>query len=110
MELSQLAGYELYGSEDVPAGGIITGIGRVSGWVLCKCGHRHKTLAVWLVSIQALFNKLPERAYRKGPFKARLNTQSSQWRMQKVNSQTKAYMYRMCIIYSCHSVVVNFIV
>ena len=31
MELSQLAGYELYGSEDIPAGGIITGIGRVSG-------------------------------------------------------------------------------
>ncbi|XP_071942709.1 methylcrotonoyl-CoA carboxylase beta chain, mitochondrial-like [Antedon mediterranea] len=31
LELSQLAGYELYGSEQVPAGGIITGIGRVSG-------------------------------------------------------------------------------
>ncbi|XP_060572168.1 methylcrotonoyl-CoA carboxylase beta chain, mitochondrial-like [Ruditapes philippinarum] len=31
LELSQLAGYELYKGEDVPAGGIITGIGRVSG-------------------------------------------------------------------------------
>lgn len=31
LELSQLAGYELYGKENVPAGGIITGIGRVSG-------------------------------------------------------------------------------
>ncbi|XP_050405671.1 methylcrotonoyl-CoA carboxylase beta chain, mitochondrial [Patella vulgata] len=31
LELSQLAGYELYGKEEVPAGGIITGIGRVSG-------------------------------------------------------------------------------
>lgn len=31
LELSQFAGYQLYGDEDVPAGGIITGIGRVSG-------------------------------------------------------------------------------
>ena len=31
LELSQLAGYEMYGDEDVPAGGIITGVGRVSG-------------------------------------------------------------------------------
>lgn len=31
LEFSQLAGYQLYGSEEVPAGGIITGIGRVSG-------------------------------------------------------------------------------
>lgn len=31
MELSQFAGWELYGDEEVPAGGIITGIGRVSG-------------------------------------------------------------------------------
>merc|ERR1719357_173190 len=31
MELSQFAAYELYGKEEVPAGGIITGIGRVSG-------------------------------------------------------------------------------
>ncbi|XP_013405096.1 methylcrotonoyl-CoA carboxylase beta chain, mitochondrial [Lingula anatina] len=31
LELSQLAGYNLYGKEEVPAGGIITGIGRVSG-------------------------------------------------------------------------------
>lgn len=33
LELSQFAGYQLYGNEEVPAGGIITGIGRVSGWV-----------------------------------------------------------------------------
>lgn len=31
LELSQLAGYNLYGDEEVPAGGIVTGIGRVSG-------------------------------------------------------------------------------
>lgn len=31
LELSQFAGYELYGDENVPAGGIITGVGRVSG-------------------------------------------------------------------------------
>ncbi|XP_076680192.1 methylcrotonyl-CoA carboxylase subunit 2 [Andrena cerasifolii] len=31
LEFSQLAGYELYDKEDVPAGGIITGIGRVEG-------------------------------------------------------------------------------
>ncbi|XP_076241785.1 methylcrotonyl-CoA carboxylase subunit 2 [Calliopsis andreniformis] len=31
LEFSQLAGYELYGKEVVPAGGIITGIGRVEG-------------------------------------------------------------------------------
>jgi 3-methylcrotonyl-CoA carboxylase beta subunit len=31
LELSQLAGYNLYGEEEVPAGGIVTGIGRVMG-------------------------------------------------------------------------------
>ncbi|XP_044123440.1 methylcrotonoyl-CoA carboxylase beta chain, mitochondrial [Neovison vison] len=31
LELSQFAGYQLYPNEEVPAGGIITGIGRVSG-------------------------------------------------------------------------------
>ncbi|GAV06483.1 hypothetical protein RvY_16463-2 [Ramazzottius varieornatus] len=31
LEFSQLAGYKLYDKEEVPAGGIITGIGRVSG-------------------------------------------------------------------------------
>ncbi|XP_029073226.1 methylcrotonoyl-CoA carboxylase beta chain, mitochondrial isoform X1 [Monodon monoceros] len=31
LELSQFAGYQLYGDEEVPAGGIITGVGRVSG-------------------------------------------------------------------------------
>lgn len=31
LELGQFAGYELYGKEEVPAGGIIAGIGRVSG-------------------------------------------------------------------------------
>ncbi|XP_058806645.1 methylcrotonoyl-CoA carboxylase beta chain, mitochondrial [Phymastichus coffea] len=31
LEFSQLAGYELYAEEQVPAGGIITGIGRVQG-------------------------------------------------------------------------------
>lgn len=31
LELSSLAGYELYPAEDVPAGGIITGVGVVEG-------------------------------------------------------------------------------
>lgn len=31
MELSPLAGHELYGNEHVPSGGLITGIGRISG-------------------------------------------------------------------------------
>ncbi|XP_049721219.1 methylcrotonoyl-CoA carboxylase beta chain, mitochondrial [Elephas maximus indicus] len=31
LELSQFAGYQLYGNEEVPGGGIITGIGRVAG-------------------------------------------------------------------------------
>ncbi|KAK3757066.1 hypothetical protein RRG08_012095 [Elysia crispata] len=31
LEFSQLAGYKMYGDEHVPAGGLITGIGRVSG-------------------------------------------------------------------------------
>lgn len=35
LELSPLAGHELY-KENVPAGGIITGIGRVHGFVHVK--------------------------------------------------------------------------
>jgi len=31
LEFSQLAGYQLYGKEEVPAAGIITGIGQVEG-------------------------------------------------------------------------------
>ena len=31
LELSQLAGYQLYGKEEVPAGGVVTGVGHVSG-------------------------------------------------------------------------------
>ena len=31
LELSPLAGFELYGRDEVPAGGIITGIGKVNG-------------------------------------------------------------------------------
>ncbi|XP_011301732.1 methylcrotonoyl-CoA carboxylase beta chain, mitochondrial [Fopius arisanus] len=31
LEFSQLAGYDMYGNDTVPAGGIITGIGRVEG-------------------------------------------------------------------------------
>ncbi|CAJ0596634.1 unnamed protein product [Cylicocyclus nassatus] len=33
LELSQLAGYQSYGKEEVPAGGIITGIGAIAGRV-----------------------------------------------------------------------------
>ncbi|CAH1401588.1 unnamed protein product [Nezara viridula] len=31
LELSQLAGYDMYGADEVPSAGIITGIGRISG-------------------------------------------------------------------------------
>ena len=31
LELSQLAAYKMYGAEEVPAAGIITGVGRVRG-------------------------------------------------------------------------------
>lgn len=31
LEFSQLAGYQMYNREEVPAGGLITGIGRVEG-------------------------------------------------------------------------------
>lgn len=31
LELSQMAGYDMYGEDDVPAGGIVTGIGSVNG-------------------------------------------------------------------------------
>uniref|UniRef100_A0A914W408 Large ribosomal subunit protein mL44 n=1 Tax=Plectus sambesii TaxID=2011161 RepID=A0A914W408_9BILA len=31
LEFSQLAGYHVYGKEEVPAGGILTGIGRIAG-------------------------------------------------------------------------------
>jgi 3-methylcrotonyl-CoA carboxylase beta subunit len=34
LELSALAGHDMYSGEDVPAGGIITGIGTVEG-VMC---------------------------------------------------------------------------
>jgi acetyl-CoA carboxylase carboxyltransferase component len=33
LELSALAAYKLYKDEDVPAGGIITGIGKIRGYV-----------------------------------------------------------------------------
>lgn len=38
LELGQLAGHELYGQEHVPAGGLITGIGLIKGYVLFVCG------------------------------------------------------------------------
>lgn len=31
LELSQLAGHDMYGDDIVPAGGIVTGIGRIGG-------------------------------------------------------------------------------
>ena len=34
LELSQLAAWDLYGRDDVPSGGIVTGIGRVFGCAL----------------------------------------------------------------------------
>lgn len=35
LEMSQFAGYKLYKNEDVPAGGIISGIGKVNGYGAC---------------------------------------------------------------------------
>lgn len=43
LELSQFAGYKLYVNEEVPAGSIITGIGRVSGWVFYFNSIMHVT-------------------------------------------------------------------
>jgi 3-methylcrotonyl-CoA carboxylase beta subunit len=31
LELSQLAGHDMYGDDIVPAGGIVTGVGRIAG-------------------------------------------------------------------------------
>lgn len=39
LELSQLAGYQSYGKEDVPAGGIITGVGSVAGRICVIVAH-----------------------------------------------------------------------
>ena len=36
LEVGQFAGYELYG-KTVPAGGMVTGIGRVSGYDRARC-------------------------------------------------------------------------
>ena len=44
LELSPLAGYELYENEDVPAGGIITGVGTVQG-VSCMVVANDSTYA-----------------------------------------------------------------
>jgi len=34
LEFSQMAGFELYENEEVPAGAIVTGIGIIHGWIL----------------------------------------------------------------------------
>ena len=44
LELSALAGHELYAGEDVPAGGIVTGIGTVEG-VMCMMIGNDSTYA-----------------------------------------------------------------
>ena len=44
LELSPLAGFEVYPGENVPAGGIITGIGQVHG-VSCMMVANDSTLA-----------------------------------------------------------------
>ena len=39
LELSQLAAHGMYGDDDVPAAGIVTGVGTVRGWgpsIICK--------------------------------------------------------------------------
>ncbi|KAM4049213.1 methylcrotonoyl-CoA carboxylase beta chain, mitochondrial [Anomaloglossus baeobatrachus] len=44
LEFSQFAGYQLYGNEEVPAGGLITGIGRVSGLLSWYTGVYYATI------------------------------------------------------------------
>lgn len=39
LELSQLAGHEMYGKEQVNSGGIVTGVGRVSGQLAMIIGN-----------------------------------------------------------------------
>ena len=69
LELSQLAGYQLYGEDDVPAGGIITGIGRVSGYAsqLLYTGYFGPVLFLALYTLKftqfcPILN-LPKRGY-----------------------------------------------
>jgi len=50
LELSQLAGYNLYGEEKVPVGGIITGLGMVSGR-LCVITANDATVKVFFIKI-----------------------------------------------------------
>ena len=51
LELSALAGYELYDGEEIPAGGIITGIGKVHG-TYCMIVANDSTF-VWGICIHS---------------------------------------------------------
>jgi len=46
LELSALAGHELYAGEDVPAGGVVAGIGSVEG-VMCMIVANDSTYVKW---------------------------------------------------------------
>ena len=50
--MSQLAAYDLYGDEEVPAAGIITGIGRVNG-VECMIVANDATVKVIYTTIRS---------------------------------------------------------
>lgn len=41
LEFSTLAGYELYGEEIVNSGGIVTGVGKICGYVLVIDAHEY---------------------------------------------------------------------
>ncbi|MGH0180803.1 UNVERIFIED_CONTAM: hypothetical protein FKN15_023074 [Acipenser sinensis] len=55
LEFSQFAAYQLYGNEEVPAGGIITGIGRVSGTFQCVTQTLNKYIIHALLPVPIAF-------------------------------------------------------
>ena len=52
LEFSPLAGYEMYGEGGVPSGGVVTGIGRVSGYVIMCLDY---TFLFLVLSVLRLF-------------------------------------------------------
>ncbi len=52
LELSQFAGHQMYAHDQVPAGGIITGIGRVSGGTYSL----HESHHLYLITSHIIYN------------------------------------------------------
>jgi 3-methylcrotonyl-CoA carboxylase beta subunit len=55
LELSQLAGYNLY-ADEVPAGGIITGIGNIHGYASITTTTTTTTTAAWIDRLIARYS------------------------------------------------------